>query len=240
MKKSAFLPLVWLFGISLFLTWCLEWQKQPKDGEESQIIINEPTNTETLKNLTAFGTEPFWDLTISGNEAVFFEMEMEDYENKKTFPITMKIEQGNYHFFNTELEGTFEEKDCVDGGKGDTHYYTVEVKYQGKTFQGCGDDERGVKFSEDEENNEITGIDISDVQDYVEACKNTIPLEFSSVKDKIQYLWTDQGPQGNIYQVKGKMFYEIGGFNYAHNIVCEFIMGEPYENAFPTVSEALQ
>ena len=241
---------IWLLSsfciISFMLTGCRETEIQnPTENdckeEKCEITIDEPTNTETIKNLTAFGTEPFWDISISGNEAIFFEMGMEDYENKKPFPITIKNDNGNYHFFNTELEGKFEEKDCVEGGKWDTHYYTVEINYKGQKFQGCGDDERGVKFSEDdnyETNN--TEIDISDVKEYVEVCKNTIPLEFSSVKENIKYLWTDKGPQGQIYQVKGKMFYEMGGFNYAHNIICEFIIGEPYENAFPTVSEALQ
>ena len=79
-------------------------------------------------------------MTISGNEAVFFETSMEEYENKKTFPITMKIDQENYVFFNTELEGSFEKKSCVDGGKGDLHEYTVTLTYQGtKKFEGCGD-----------------------------------------------------------------------------------------------------
>jgi hypothetical protein len=52
-------------------------------------------------------------------------MNMEDYENRIEIPITLKVDGDVYYFFWNQIEWTFEEKDCIDWGKWDTHYYTV-------------------------------------------------------------------------------------------------------------------
>lgn len=223
MKKSAFLSLLGLFWISFLLTWCLEKPDQPenlpthqeKQEEKSEII-----------SLSAFGTEPFWDLTISGNEAVFFEMSMEEYENKKTFPITMRIDQENYVFFNTELEGSFEKKSCVDGGKGDLHEYTVTLTYQGtKKFEGCGD------FGNNDENTEFWA-DVHEIEPFLQTCQNTIPLEFYDIPGKqfSRGLVKNVGP---FYKVPGVLSFQQQGERKNFDFDCIFDITQDSTDAYP-------
>ena len=80
---------------------------------------------------SAFWVEPFWDLDLSWNEVTFFEMSMEDYENKISIPVTVKVDGWNYYFQWSNIEWSFVENDCLDWWKGDTHYYTVNVSYAG-------------------------------------------------------------------------------------------------------------
>ena len=41
--------------------------------------------------LSAFWTEPFWDIEISGNVAKFFEMNMLDYENRIQIQVSIVL-----------------------------------------------------------------------------------------------------------------------------------------------------
>ncbi len=47
------------------------------------------------------------------------------YDTDIETPVTIWKEGENYYFSGEELEGEFIKEDCIDGGKGDVHYYTV-------------------------------------------------------------------------------------------------------------------
>lgn len=147
---------IWLFlsllSCSILLTGCF-------DKVENEVIddcifpedctVDEP-NDEDLSNkyLTAFWTEPFWDIEISGWIAHF---SSPMYETDVTVPVTIWQEWENYYFSWEELEGEFVLKDCIDWWKWDMHYYTVWVsKFREYYYEWCWDGEEWIKMSDED------------------------------------------------------------------------------------------
>ena len=141
MKKIWFI--VSLLTCSILLCWCfVKVDVEPNDKPE--IPVNEYTN----KYLTAFWTEPFWDIEISWWIAKF---SSPMYETDVTVPITIWKEWDNYYFSWEELEGEFILKDCIDWWKWDMHYYTVWVaKFREYYYEWCWDDEQWIKMSDED------------------------------------------------------------------------------------------
>ena len=107
-------------------------------------------NTLDLQNtyLTAYGTEPFWDIEISWWIAHFASLM---YDTDVTVPVTIRQEWENYYFTWEELEWEFILKDCIDGWKWDMHYYTVWVsKFREYYYEWCGDGEDWIKMSDED------------------------------------------------------------------------------------------
>ena len=154
--KKIWLSLCLLI-ISILLTWCY-------DNENVEVIddcifpedcaMDEPideTINENLsdKYLTAFWTEPYWDIEISWWIAKF---SSPMYDEADTIvPVNVRQEWENYYFSWEELEGEFIKKDCLDWWKWDLHYYTVWVaKIRDYYYEWCWDDEQWVKLSDED------------------------------------------------------------------------------------------
>ena len=147
---------IWLFlsllTCSILLTGCFH-------NEEPEVIddcifpedcaIDEPTEEDfSNKYLTAFWTEPFWDIEISWWIA---KLSSPMYDTDYEVPVTVWQEWENYYFKWEELEGEFIKKDCIDGWKWDMHYYTVWVaKFRDYYYEWCGDDEQWIKMSDED------------------------------------------------------------------------------------------
>lgn len=139
---------IWLFlsllTCSILLTWCfIKIKTEPNNKPEKP--INEDLSN---KYLTAFWTEPFWDIEIKNwiakLSSPLFDTEYEE-------PVTITKEWDNYYFKWEELEGEFILKDCIDWWKWDMHYYTVWVsKFREYYYEWCGDDEQWIKMSDED------------------------------------------------------------------------------------------
>ena len=100
------------------------------------------------KYLTAFWTEPFWNIEISWWVA---RLSSPMYDTDYSVPVKIWKEWEDYYFSWEELEWEFIKKDCVDWWKWDLHYYTVWVaKFREYYYEGCWDDEEGIKMSDED------------------------------------------------------------------------------------------
>jgi len=132
------------------LAWCLNNNVEviddcifPEDCTDNT-VINDLQNT----YLTAYGTEPFWDIEISWWTATF---SSPMYETDVVEPITIRQEWDNYYFSWEELEWEFILKDCIDWWKWDMHYYTVWVaKIRDYYYEWCGDWIEWIKMSDED------------------------------------------------------------------------------------------
>ena len=215
--------------IVLTLTWC--WNNSNLSNLDNILNQNnnEIENETSEKYLTAFWTEPYWDINISWNMATFFEMNMEDYENRIEIPITLKVDGDVYYFFWNQIEWTFEEKDCIDWGKWDTHYYTVIMTYDNDmVFKGCWDDERGVKYSEDEieENWEAieSTVDLSWIEWFIRNCENYSPyrVDRSETIENVSFSWNNKSNIGTSYKVDWVMNYTADWTPHSDEVSCTF------------------
>ena len=148
--STSFLVPFLTLGI-LRLAWCFD-KKNPEVIDDCLISADCTDNTtiDDLQNtyLTAYGTEPFWDIEISWWIATF---SSPMYETEVVEPITIRQEWGNYFFSWEELEWEFILKDCIDGWKWDMHYYTVWVaKIRDYYYEWCGDWIEWIKMSDED------------------------------------------------------------------------------------------
>ena len=143
-------PLITL-GI-LWLTWCFD-KKNPEVIDDcifpEDCTVDEP-KAEDLSNkyLTAFWTEPFWNIEISWwiakLSSPMFETEYEE-------PVSITQEWENFYIKWEELEGEFIKKNCIDDWKWDLHNYTVTVsKFREYAYEWCWDDEEWIKMTDEE------------------------------------------------------------------------------------------
>jgi hypothetical protein len=106
MKK--FLGLFFLVFLSISLTWCF-------DHQEEVVVWEVDTNNEYKdKFLTAFWTEPFWDIEISWWIA---RLSSPMFDTDYSTPVNIWKEWENYYFSWEELDWEFIKKDCVDWWK---------------------------------------------------------------------------------------------------------------------------
>ena len=141
----SFIPL-FVLGI-LYLTWYITKNHELFD---KHIIPKYYVTNEDLSNkyLTAFGTEPFWDIEISWWIAKF---SSPMYETDVEIPVNIRQEWENYYFSWEELEWEFIKKDCIDWWKWDMHYYTVWIaKFREYYYEWCWDDEQWIKMSDED------------------------------------------------------------------------------------------
>ena len=139
---------IWLFlsllTCSILLTWCFIKIRTETSNKPEEPINEDLSN----KYLTAFWTEPFWDIEIKDwiakLSSPMFETEYEE-------SVIITKEWDNYYFKWEELEGEFILKDCIDWWKWDMHYYTVWVsKFREYYYEWCGDDEQWIKMSDED------------------------------------------------------------------------------------------
>ena len=147
--KKLLLLIPWF--LTLFLAWCFN-NNNPEVIDDCLIPEDCTDNTaiDDLQNtyLTAYGTEPFWDIEISWWIATF---SSPMYETDVVEPITIRQEWENYYFSWEELEWEFILKDCIDGWKWDMHYYTVWVaKIRDYYYEWCGDWIEWIKMSDED------------------------------------------------------------------------------------------
>ena len=141
MKKIWFILSLLICSVSL--AWCFA-KVEVEPSNKPEIPANEYVN----KYLTAFGTEPFWDIEISWWIAKF---SSPMYETDVTVPVNIQKEWENYYFSWEELEGEFILKDCIDWWKWDMHYYTVWVaKFREYYYEWCWDEEQWIKMSDED------------------------------------------------------------------------------------------
>ena len=147
MKKLLFL-IPWF--LTLFLAWCFNNNVEVIDDCIFPEDCTDNTTIDNLQNtyLTAYGTEPFWDIEISWWMATF---SSPMYETNVVEPITIRQEWENYYFSWEDLEWEFILKDCIDGWKWDMHYYTVWVaKIRDYYYEWCGDWIEWIKMSDED------------------------------------------------------------------------------------------
>jgi len=152
MKKFwfSFIP-IFILGI-LWLTWCFD-KKNPEIIDDcilpEDCAANEPIKEDlSEKYLTAFWTEPYWDLEISW---WILKFSSPIHETDLEVPVTSQQEWENYYFTWEEIEGEFIKKDCIDWWKWDLHYYTVWIaKFREYYYEWCWDDEQWIKMSDED------------------------------------------------------------------------------------------
>jgi len=152
MKKFwfSFIP-IFILGI-LWLTWCFD-KKNPEIIDDcilsEDCAANEPIKEDlSEKYLTAFWTEPYWDLEISW---WILKFSSPIHETDLEVPVTIQQEWENYYFTWEEIEGEFIKKDCIDWWKWDLHYYTVWIaKFREYYYEWCWDDEQWIKMSDED------------------------------------------------------------------------------------------
>ena len=192
MKKVLGLLFISVASV-LLLTWCFE-----RDNVDSSVTVE--NDDFWNKFLTAFWTEPFWDLEISWWIAKF---SSPIYDTNVEIPVSIRKEWENFYFSWEELEWEFIKKDCIDWWKWDMHYYTVWVaKFRDYYYEGCWDDEEGIKMSDEEVSADFyEPVEESITQDIVE---KRIENWFKDISECMQTLdqyepeWMPWDPQTTI------------------------------------------
>ena len=190
MKKIFSLFL--LVFLSITLTWCF-------DHQEEVVVWEVDTNNEYKdKFLTAFWTEPFWNIEISWWIA---RLSSPMFETDYSAPVNIWKEWENYYFSWEELDWEFIKKDCVDWWKWDLHYYTVAVaKFREYYYEGCWDDEEGIKMSDEEyektldNNDSSSSVDLSWIEEFVKNCEAYTPywVDRSDTVEDISFVWNSK------------------------------------------------
>lgn len=147
--KKLLLLIPWF--LTLFLAWCFN-NNNPEVIDDCIIPedCTDNTATDDLQNtyLTAYGTEPFWDIEISWWIA---KLSSPMYDTNVEVSVNIWKEWENYYFSWEELEWEFILKDCIDGWKWDMHYYTVWVaKFREYYYEWCGDWIEWIKMSDED------------------------------------------------------------------------------------------
>jgi len=161
----------------LFLAGCFNNNVEVIDDCIFPEDCTDSTVTDDLQNtyLTAYGTEPFWDIEISWWVAMF---SSPMYETDVTVPVIIWQEWDNYYFSWEELEWEFVLKDCIDGWKWDMHYYTVSVsKFREYTYEWCGDGEDWIKMSDEDVPEDFYQYEAEETANWfsdMESCMHTL------------------------------------------------------------------
>lgn len=144
---------VWLIWFMISMTFLLAWCHQEIEVIDDCIISEKCTDISTNESseipeyFSAFWTEPYRDLEISGGIA---KLTSQMYDTNYAEPINIRKEWENFYFTWEELDWHFILKDCVDWGKWDLHYYTVEVaKFRDYVYEWCWDNGE-IKMSDEE------------------------------------------------------------------------------------------
>lgn len=128
----------WLMIFSILLSWCFV---------KLNINTTDTTNDYKNKYLSAFWTEPYWDLEISWWIAKF---SSPMYDTDVEVPINIRKEWENYYFSWEEIEWEFIKNNCIDWWKWDMHHYSVWVaKFRDYYYEGCWDGEEWILKSDE-------------------------------------------------------------------------------------------
>ena len=232
MKK--YFSLFSLVVLSLMLTWCFKNQKPA--------MLTEVDATDNKENifLTAFWTEPFWDLEVSWWIA---SLSSPMYDTDYSEPVRITKVWDNYYFTWEELEWEFIKKDCVDWWKWDLHYYTVWVaKFRDYYYEGCWDDDEWIKMTDEEyeatlefnDNTISTSVDLSWIEWFIKNCESYSPywLDRSDVVENISYSWKNKQNIWKSYSIWWEIKYFVDWKEYTDNVSCIFNMDEVWDNEY--------
>lgn len=220
MKKLLFL-IPWF--LTLFLTWCFN-NNNPEVIDDC-LIPEECTDNTSIDDLqdtylTAFWTEPFWDIEISWWMATF---SSPMYETDVVEPVTIRQEWENYYFSGEDLEWEFILKDCIDWWKWDMHYYTVWVaKIRDYYYEWCGDWIEWIKMS-DEEYSQQREEFLTKHSWYIEACEKQIAWQIEENATDIYYGRYDYVNIWNQYKIEWYVSYSLNGEYNSKNTECTLI-----------------
>ena len=218
--------LISLLTCSILLTGCF-------DKVENEVIddcifpedctVDEPIDEDlSNKYLTAFWTEPFWDIEISGwiakLSSPMFDTEYEE-------PVTIRQEWENYYFSWEELEGEFILKDCIDDWKGDMHYYTVWIaKFREYYYEWCWDDEEWIKMSDEEREEDFSNF-MAQFSGNIKSCEKNIIDRLQMIEENttdITYGWYDYESLWESYKVNWYVAYSLGDNYITKETTCTF------------------
>lgn len=230
-----------IFGLyTLLLAFCLfSWCFVSVD-EGAQNEVKEMT-WETVsvddfkaKYFTAFWTEPYWDFEISWWIA---HLNSPMFETDYSEPVNIWKDGENYYFSWEELDWEFIKKDCIDWWKWDLHYYTVWVgKFREYAYEGCWDDEEGIKMSDEElvtENNiPVSNLDLSWIEGFIRNCETYQPywLSRSDTAENISFTWNSKENVWKSYRIGWFIKYSIDWNEYSDNVACTFMTSEVSED----------
>lgn len=103
---------------------CAEWTPREKKADR-------PT-TEDLA-FQAFGAEPFWELTLKGEQIVFTSPETEE-----THQVTLQKQGEDLSFTAANIQGKITKKTCQDDSIGEMHPYSISFTREGDMlYEGC-------------------------------------------------------------------------------------------------------
>ena len=203
---------------SILFTWC---EKAPAVIDDCLIPEDCAEKTDNLSNkfLTAYGTEPFWDIEISWWIAHFASLM---YDTDVTVPVSIRQEWENYYFSWEELEWEFILKDCIDGWKWDMHYYTVSVsKFREYTYEWCGDGEDWIKMSDEEYADEHSEF-LTKYDGYIKNCEKQINWQISENVRDVTYGWYNYSNIWDSYKIDWYVSYTLDDNFYSKDLYCAF------------------
>jgi len=230
-----------IFGLyTLLLAFCLfSWCFVSVD-EGAQNEVKEMTwktvsvDDFKAKYFTAFWTEPYWDFEISWWIA---HLNSPMFETDYSEPVNIWKDGENYYFSWEELDWEFIKKDCIDWWKWDLHYYTVWVgKFREYAYEGCWDDEKGIKMSDEElvtENNiPVSNLDLSWIEGFIRNCETYQPywLSRSDIAENISFTWNSKENVWKSYRIGWFIKYSIDWNEYSDNVACTFMTSEVSED----------
>ncbi len=214
----------WLFLLllicSIFFTWCDKLSAIIDDC----LIPEECTDNTTIDDLqdtylTAYGTEPFWDIEISWWIATF---SSPMYDTDVVEPITIRQEWKNYYFSWEELEWEFILKDCIDGWKWDMHYYTVWVaKIRDYYYEWCGDWIEWIKMSGEDYEDRHSEF-LSKYDGYIKNCEHLAELQLDKNATDFSYGRYNYSNIWDSYKIDWYVSYTLDGNFYSKDLFCAF------------------
>ncbi len=226
MKKiwPLFIP-IFILGI-LWLSWCFD-KKNPEVIDDcitpEECAVNESIADDlSNKYLTAFWTEPFWNIEISWWMA---KLSSPMFETEYEEPVTITKEWENFYIKWGELEGEFIKKDCIDWWKWDIHYYTVWIsKFREYYYEWCWDDEKWIKMSDEEREEDFSNF-MSEFSGNIKSCENHIKDRLNMILENatdISQGWYSYTNVWDSYQAEWYISYSVNGEYYTKDTTCAF------------------
>lgn len=118
--------------------------------------------------LQAFGYQPSWALSIDGTAATFSPgLHLQEAPPKVSGGVASPVVSGTTRSYDVKTSGglltaTFSRQACTDAVSGIVHPDTVQVRYAGTVYQGCGGDPLGLLQSREWVVEDIAALGVID------------------------------------------------------------------------------